>query len=192
MKRVIFSNDELRIVGAWPAPLPFLPDIQKLNYPITQKENYLEMFNHRAPLWMPSSGDVASTSPNFLPDFASHNLPEGGGDYFGVQWECVGTPGESMVRPGNPLFTDANLWCGQYPINDKAMLFDKYGDRIILGVEPPTLPENASDNEVYRTAEEFAEQYCGIEGKAVFYSSMGTDSRMQTAVYEASRKRLCG
>ena len=51
-----------------------------------------------------------------------------------------------------------DMWAGQ-PMNDKAMLYEKYGDKIILGVEAPALPADASQEQIEAAAKAFAEKY---------------------------------
>ena len=51
-----------------------------------------------------------------------------------------------------------DMWSGQ-PMNDKAMLYEKYGDKIILGIEAPPIPADASQEEIEAAAKAFAEKY---------------------------------
>ena len=99
-------------------------------------------------------------------------------------------------EPFVPLMIEAGVdtWMGQ-DCNDKKMLFDKYGDKIILQVEAPSLGLEATDEEVWAAAEQFCDDFC-VQGKPVFMG-LYNNSRvnrplLQDAIYQISRKRLCG
>jgi hypothetical protein len=64
-----------------------------------------------------------------------------------------------MIEPIVPLFIAAGVdtWRGQ-PMNDKKRLVREYGDRFVFGVEVET-SRGASDQEIYRAAEEFIAEY---------------------------------
>ena len=86
--------------------------------PVTPKENYL-LTLRRKPVWQASVFDFEYMLPSCVPDNVARGsasdavLPpeaRGGYDMFGVKWEYVPSVGGSTVRPGNPLFTNANEW----------------------------------------------------------------------------------
>lgn len=85
-----------------------------------------------------------------------------------------------------------DAWSGQ-PINDKAMLFDKYGDKFIFGIEFPPLPKNASDEECYASAKEYFDRYCSdMSKKKVICMMKGITQKQQEYLYVMTRKALCG
>jgi len=51
-----------------------------------------------------------------------------------------------------------DMWNGQ-PMNDKKMLCEMYGDKIILGAAPVTLTAESTEEEVRKTYEEFMETF---------------------------------
>lgn len=99
---------------------------------------------------------------------------------------------ESLV----PVMIDAgaDLWMGQ-DINDKVSLIKQYGDRIIIEVEAPSVGEDASDDEVWSAAEQFAKDYF-VLGKpcALSIYSAGRPNRplLTEALYVLSRKFFGG
>ena len=88
-----------------------------------------------------------------------------------------------------PAMIDAgvDLWCGQ-PMNDKKMLYDKYGKDIMLGVEVPELPEDASDEEIEAAAKVFTEQYGDYPIMAI---TRMASQKLIEALYRQSRIYLC-
>ncbi len=117
MKRIPFSEDELQIVGTYPPTMLQGKSVDKLNTPISAKENLLALLRNEAPLWLPN-GDYITFTPGIVPDNVARGsvieaeLPEptGGLDMFGVDWEYIVDVGGSMVRPGKPMLEDANDW----------------------------------------------------------------------------------
>lgn len=99
---------------------------------------------------------------------------------------------ESLV----PLMVEAgvDMWMGQ-EVNDKKAVVDAFGDRLMVEVEVPELGEGASDDEVWRAAERFVEEFV-VPGKPValsIYSAARANRPLLTrALYELSRKKLCG
>ena len=89
--------------------------------PITPKENYRLLYEHKVPLWIPVTGDILSLTPRIDPDnvarcfvFEANPLkPEekvGGPDKFGINWVYVPDVNGSMVMPGHPVLEDVNDW----------------------------------------------------------------------------------
>ena len=89
-----------------------------------------------------------------------------------------------------PAMIDAHvdLWCGQ-PMNDKYMLVQKYGDKIMLGVETPTLAPDASESEIDEAAHAFVEKY---SGKRIMASNRMASDAFNKAMYKYSRIALGG
>ena len=76
-----------------------------------------------------------------------------------------------------------DIWCGQ-PMNNKAMLYEKYGKDIMLGVEVPVLPEDASDDEIEDAAKKFVEAYSEYPIMAV---TRFASQKLVEAIYRQSR-----
>ena len=87
-----------------------------------------------------------------------------------------------------PAMIDAHvdLWCGQ-PMNDKYMLVQKYGDKIMLGVETPNLAPDASESEIDEAAHAFVEKY---DGKRIMASNRMASAAFNKAMYKYSRLDL--
>ena len=73
-------------------------------------------------------------------------------------------------------------------MNDKKMLYDKYGKDIMLGVEVPELPEDASDEEIEAAAKAFTEQYGDYPIMAI---TRMASQKLIEALYRQSRIYLC-
>ena len=97
------------------------PDVKVYNTPLNQHDHGVAAFK-REPWWqMYELMDIRLFGPDILADniaraFCMENKPfdaltQGGGkDMFGIEWEYVAEVGGSMVRPGNPLFSDISEW----------------------------------------------------------------------------------
>ena len=89
-----------------------------------------------------------------------------------------------------PAMIDAHvdLWCGQ-PMNDKYMLVQQYGDRIMLGVETPDIAPDASETEIDEAAHAFVEKY---DGKRIMATNRMAPDSFNRAMYKYSRIALGG
>lgn len=88
-----------------------------------------------------------------------------------------------------PAMIDAgvDLWAGQ-PMNDKRMLVEKYGDKIILGASPEISPE-ATPEEVRKICKEFVDFFNPYPIYVGMF--MGAPGTLE-AIYEYSRIAKCG
>ncbi|MDR3277409.1 MAG: methyltransferase [Oscillospiraceae bacterium] len=112
-----FDPKELEVARLIPAI--FGEPIAVYNYPVTPREAYMAIFE-RHPVWQIAGGETQMLNPKIIPDniarafvFEAEPMPpeQGGGkDMFGVDWEYIPQAMGSMVRPGRPLFADANEW----------------------------------------------------------------------------------
>src|SRR5512145_3273255 len=119
MRKIPFSQDELKIVGEIPGFLPGSPGVPVYNYPVTPKEAYCSFYK-RDPIWQILPSDTLMFNPKIVPDkiarafviesFVLDRKDYGGKDMFGVEWEYVEVATGSMVKPGSPLLKDANEW----------------------------------------------------------------------------------
>ena len=93
------------------------------------------------------------------------------------------------------LYIDAGVqsWNPQ-PMNDTKMLYETYGDRLILGVHPPDIPADVSEEELYAGLRDFVDQYCqpGKPPVTVFTMAMGkkVHPKLSEAIYRLSRIAL--
>ena len=62
----MFQKDELEVVGMYPDVNG--RSVEKLNTPITPKENFLRLLQGEKPLWIPMDGDVIRLTPAIVPD----------------------------------------------------------------------------------------------------------------------------
>ncbi|MCL2166914.1 MAG: methyltransferase [Clostridiales bacterium] len=129
MERVPFDPKELDSRETYPSPFPGLPGARKFNTPVAPRDNYLALFRHEMPLWIPSNNDLRMLSPRIDPDNIARcnandaQAPEpgtmtGGRDRHGIEWVYVPVAKGSMVKPGHPLLTDANEWEKVVPFPD--------------------------------------------------------------------------
>ena len=83
----------------------------------------------------------------------------------------------------------ADSWSGQ-PMNDKAMLHEKYGDKIILGIElDVALTPQSSDEEAIGAAKRWLAKYGPTyEKKPCFCSAMAAPPSFAETLYAESRK----
>ncbi len=124
MRRIPYSEAELTVVGEYLRPTEpvGMPPTQKLNTPVTPKENLIAAWKKEGGLWFPSSGrDILFLEPRINTDHVARaevrdleppytDETKGGPDLFGVEWVYVPVVGGSMVKPGNPILEDVNDW----------------------------------------------------------------------------------
>ncbi len=117
MKKIPFSEEELKEVGRYYVAGRTDGGKVKLNTPVSPLENMMAFLNNETPCWMPD-GDIITVNPEIIPDnvaraFVQEENPtdkKGGPDMFGVEWIYDPRAGGSMVRPGTPLLSDVNDW----------------------------------------------------------------------------------
>ena len=89
-----------------------------------------------------------------------------------------------------PAMIEAGIdsWRGQ-AINDKAKLFEEYGDKIILGIEPTKLPPDTQDMEqLEKDCREFVEKYA--RSGRVYSSMFKMPPKARDFIYVMSRQLL--
>ncbi len=86
-----------------------------------------------------------------------------------------------------PAYIDAHvdIWNGQ-PMNDKYMLYDKYGDQILLGIDLPAM-EDASAEEIDKFAQEFVEKF---KKGNIIINTRGARRELIDAIYKYGRIAL--
>lgn len=81
-----------------------------------------------------------------------------------------------------------DMWNGQ-PMNDKKMLCEKYGDKIILGAAPVTLTPESSPEEVLETYRRFVETF---KDYRIYSGPVMGVANSREILYELSRIAFCG
>jgi hypothetical protein len=105
MAKYIFNPKELEGKGIFPTQgsyygYPF-PPAEKLNTPITPRENWKLYFERKPCCWVPDMNfDANWLMPDFIPDNVAGG-PDGGYDSFGVKWiPCSNPELPAFVEPG--------------------------------------------------------------------------------------------
>lgn len=87
-----------------------------------------------------------------------------------------------------PAYIDAHvdIWCGQ-SMNDKYMLYEQYGDKILLGIDLPSFTEDTSTDELELFAKEFVKKF--RKGN-ILVNARGVRKDLLELVYKYSRIEL--
>lgn len=119
MKKIPFSENELKVVGEIPGFFPEMPDTPIYDFPISPKEAYIATMK-RDPIWQVTTVESQMFNPCIIPDNIARAIvieanplareDFGGKDMFGIEWEYVEIATGSIVKPGSPLLSDANEW----------------------------------------------------------------------------------
>lgn len=94
-----------------------------------------------------------------------------------------------------PIYVEAGVqsWSPQ-PMNDHKMLYEKYGNKILLGISPPDVDPDASEEALYAGLKDFIDYYCqpGKPPVAVFALSLEKrfHPKLSEAIYKLSRIAL--
>ncbi len=85
-----------------------------------------------------------------------------------------------------------DVWQPQ-PMNDSEMLVREYGNKMMFGVTPPEIPEDASNEELERAIKGFVAKYAGdFDKRPIVVSDMRLPQRVTDEIYRQSRIALCG
>jgi hypothetical protein len=110
IRKIPYEPSELQVVAEVPALTAGRPNRLIKNTPITSKENAAAMYFNRHPYWMHATGDSGGFSLPAYSNLLGRGGPGGTVDAFGLEWVYVEVVGGSIVKPGDPLMTDANDW----------------------------------------------------------------------------------
>ncbi len=94
-----------------------------------------------------------------------------------------------------PIYIEAGVqsWTPQ-PMNDIKKLYEDYGDKILLGVSPPDIDPEASEEELYKGLEDFIDYYCRPEKPPIAVFALSLEKKFHPklgeAVYKLSRIAL--
>ena len=89
----------------------------------------------------------------------------------------------------NMIAAGWDSWSPQVEINDTDKLYNKFGDKLIIGVVPDYDP--AASKEIQRTAAiEFADKYCDPQKPSMlnFYSNFRLTRAFREGLYKRSRE----
>ena len=113
-----FDPKELKVKGEYPGFIG-RPSTPIYDFPVLPKEAYVAAIK-RQPILQLTGAEWTTFAPQAYPDnvaraFIFEAVPldpakYGGKDMFGIEWEYVPVTGGSMVKPGNPLLSNANEW----------------------------------------------------------------------------------
>ena len=99
---------------------------------------------------------------------------------------CTGDLTPAMIEAG------VDAWAPQRTANDTRAIYEKYGDRISIGVSCP-LPPDAPESEYAAWAKEFIEDYVGRPGlRTPYLFDMRTPLSFRETAYRLSRQKFCG
>lgn len=99
---------------------------------------------------------------------------------------CCSELTPAMIEAG------VDAWAPQRSANDTRAIFEKYGDRITIGMSCP-LPPDADENLYEAWVKEFVEQCVGREDKrSPYVHDMRTPLSFREAIYKYSRQKICG
>lgn len=83
---------------------------------------------------------------------------------------------------------------GPQTMNDTHMLYEKYGDQILIGINPEPFPEDAPEDEQREAAADFVEKYCNPDKPAAlnFYAMSMLTPAFLEELYRLSRIKFSG
>lgn len=99
--------------------------------------------------------------------------------------------GKNEKQIENFIAAGWDIWAPMANINDTQMLYEKYGDQIIVGVCPDFYPEDASEDVIRGMAREFVQKYCTNPEKVIIvnrYFSSRLYGAYAEELYRASRQ----
>lgn len=83
-------------------------------------------------------------------------------------------------------------WSGQI-MNDKAMLYHKYGKEILIGVDTPEIPADMSKEEIDKIVKDYVDEFLQPDAPAmVGFNSTILNPYFFEAIYRYSREKLSG
>ncbi|MBR4702816.1 MAG: methyltransferase [Oscillospiraceae bacterium] len=88
------------------------------------------------------------------------------------------------------IYAGVDMWQPQV-MNDVVMLREKYGDKIMFSMAPPSTPREATDAEIEAAADAFVSRYAAdFREKPFLVGSFFADPRFTKAIYKYSRLAL--
>ena len=88
------------------------------------------------------------------------------------------------------IYAGVDMWQPQ-AMNDVEMLRNKYGDKIMFSITPPSVPRDASDEDVDAAAKAFVDKYApDFAEKPFLVGTFFADPRFTKAIYKYSRIAL--
>ncbi len=108
----------------------------------------------------------------------------------GVYFELHSCGKNELLVPAM-IEAGVDMWNGQ-PMNDKRMLAEKYGDKIILGAAPVEITDDYTDEQVRQSCREFVEFFNKYRVYGGYASSPKHNAKIREYMYEFSRIAKCG
>lgn len=88
------------------------------------------------------------------------------------------------------IYAGVDMWQPQ-AMNDVDMLREKYGDKIMFAIVPPSMPRESTDEEIEAAAKAFVEKYAAdFAEKPFMVSTYFADPRFGNYIYKYSRMAL--
>ncbi|MDR3310985.1 MAG: methyltransferase [Oscillospiraceae bacterium] len=103
------------------------------------------------------------------------------------KWCDLHSCGQEIKQVPNFIKGGWDSWSGQ-PMNDTQEEYRLYGDKILIGVIPDALPEDASDADAAAAAKAYADNYCQKNKPSLFnYNVAGSNPAFRDELYRQSR-----
>jgi len=94
--------------------------------------------------------------------------------------------GQELKQIPNFIKAGWDSWSGQN-MNDTQLQYELYGDKIILGVIPDPLADDASDAEAKTAAKNYVDKFCSKEKPSTLNYAFGGNQTFLDEVYKLSR-----
>ena len=108
----------------------------------------------------------------------------------GVYFELHSCGKNELLVPAM-IEAGVDMWNGQ-PMNDKRMLVEKYGDKMIFGAYPIDISNESTEEEVRKSCREFIDFFNNYRVYGGFSSSAMFAPKVRESLYEFSRIAKCG
>ena len=108
----------------------------------------------------------------------------------GITFELHSCGKNEMLVPAM-IEAGVDMWNGQ-PMNDKKMLVEKYGDKMIFGVAPDELTNDSTEEEVRDACRKFIADYNGYRVYGGHSANAMFAPKLREYLYEFSRIAKCG
>jgi hypothetical protein len=101
--------------------------------------------------------------------------------------------GQVEIQVPNMIAAGWDSWSGM-PMNNTRMLYEKYGDKMLIGVIPDMFPEGASEEVQREYARKFADEFLNPEKPVLFntYGAAVLTPAYREELYKQSRIKFGG
>ncbi len=94
--------------------------------------------------------------------------------------------GQNLKQVPNMIKCGWDSWSGQ-PMNDTEKAYELYGDQILIGVIPPELDPNASEEEQRAAARAYADKFCRPDKPSILNGGFNLSPAFREELYKQSR-----